>query len=94
MKTKFPIKLKDGSTLPAGLPVTFIPNRASVCLVQGERVEPFKVRVSSAFKAPTVKTMEKWCNNGIAKSIGGKNVETDGWDEKGTPSWVLAAGLI
>lgn len=56
--------------------------------------KPFQVRIESAFRAPNVKTMEKWSFDGIAKSIGGKKVEPDGYDENGLPSWFLVLGLI
>lgn len=45
-------------------------------------------------KSPTVKTMEKWSFDGIAKSVGNSTVEPDGWDSKGNPSWLLVFGYI
>lgn len=45
-------------------------------------------------KAPTLKTLEKWCSDGVAKTPFGKRVEPDGTDEFGAPSWVRAMGLI
>jgi hypothetical protein len=35
-----------------------------------------------------------WALDGVVKSVGGKNVEPDGFDEKGWPSWTLALGLL
>ena len=93
--TQKEIKLKDGSTLPKGLPVTFQKDLPSRCFVQREdRQEPYRVRVTSAFKAPSIATMQKWDNEGFCKSIGGKKVEPDGFDCDGTPSWMLALSLI
>lgn len=94
MKTQKDIKLKDGSTLPKGLPVTFIQDIPSRCLVQGERPEPYRVRISSAFKTPSMASLEKWSMDSICKSVAGKRVEPDGWDDVGSPSWLLALGLI
>lgn len=49
MNTQKPIKLKTGETLPAGLPVSFIPDEPFLCLVQGPREQPYKVRMRAAF---------------------------------------------
>lgn len=95
IKTQKEIKLKDGSTLAKGLPVTFQKDLPSRCLIQMKnRLEPFRVRVTSAFKEPSVTTLQKWDNEGFCKSIGGKKVEPDGWDCDSTPSWLLALSLI
>lgn len=56
--------------------------------------KPYQVRIQSAFRAPSVATMEKWSSDGVAKSIGGKKVEPDGYDENGLPSWFIILGLI
>jgi hypothetical protein len=45
-------------------------------------------------KAPSVNAMEKWLDDGVAKSILGKRVETDGYDSDGSPSWLLALEYI
>ena len=96
IKTQKEIKLKDGSTLPKGLPVTFKTDLPSRCFVEdlSKRPECFRVRVTSAFRAPSIATMQKWDNEGFCKSIGGKRVEPDGWDCDQTPSWMLALSLI
>ncbi len=94
IKTEKQIKLKDGSTLPKGLPVTFLPDTPSRCLVHGDRAEPYRVRVSSAFKVPSMKKLEEMSMDSICESVLGENVEPDGFDSKGSPSWLLALGLI
>lgn len=100
MKTQKQINLKDGLTdnglpyLPAGLPVTFIQGNPSRCLVQGQRHEPYKVRITSAFKTPSMKSLEKWTFDSVCKSVTGKRVEPDGWSDDGSPSWLLALGMI
>ena len=45
-------------------------------------------------KLPGMRSLEKWGMDSVCKSIGGKRVEPDGWDENGTPSWLLAMGLM
>jgi len=48
----------------------------------------------SGFKAPSVKTMEKWSNDAIALTPTGKRVEPDGYGPDGSPSWMLVLGII
>lgn len=45
-------------------------------------------------KPPTFKTLEKYSNNGIAKTPLGNSTEPDGYDSQGAPSWMLVLGLI
>jgi len=45
-------------------------------------------------KVPTEKTLMNWMEDGICKSLGGNQVEPDGWSFDGTPSWLLALSLI
>ena len=45
-------------------------------------------------RLPSLKTLEKYVYDGICKSVLGNNVEPDGWDSQGSPSWLLAMGLI
>jgi hypothetical protein len=47
------------------------------------------------FKAPSVKTMEKWeWDKGGCKTPVGTMVEPDGVDPDGWPSWMLIMGII
>jgi hypothetical protein len=101
MKTQLTVKVKDGNggvlVLPAGLPVTFgqVDGGLWRAFVSHEsRVEPYRVRIGSAFKEPSLNSLERWSNDGVCKSIGGKRVEPDGTDENGAPSWLLALGMI
>jgi len=45
-------------------------------------------------KAPSIATMEKWMNAGIAKATDGCKVEPDGTCSHGCKSWLLKLGLI
>ncbi len=93
MKTEKLIKLKTGEILPAGLPVTFQKDNWSSCLVQGDRPEPYRIRVSSAFNMPSMDELEEAVNDGVCPSVAGHSVEPDGWDHEGSPSWLLALGM-
>ncbi len=41
------------------------------------------------FKEPSLRTLEKWSSDGIAKSVTGHRVEPDGYGPDGSPSWLL-----
>lgn len=51
-------------------------------------------KLTGFVKEPSMKVLEKWINDSTAKSITGKKVEPDGYDEDGFPSWLLVLGLI
>ncbi len=104
MTTQLPVRVKnpanpnDVLVLNPGLNCTIGQNQDGQwrCFIPhpARPEKPFSVRVSSAFKAPSLKTLEKWSYDGVAKSIGGKRVEPDGYDENGLPSWMLVMGII
>jgi hypothetical protein len=48
----------------------------------------------SGFTEPSVNTMEKWVNDGVAKTMTGKECEPDGYGDDNSPSWLLVLGLI
>ena len=45
-------------------------------------------------KAPSIKTMEHWLCDGVAKATDGCEVEPDGICSHGKKSWLLQLGLI
>lgn len=45
-------------------------------------------------KPPSVATMTKWSNDGIAKATDGCKVEPDGTCPHGNPSWLLKLGYV
>lgn len=95
MKTQKEIKLKDGSTIPKGLPVTFIEGKDSRCLVHSPlHSEPLQVRITSAFKAPSMSLLERWSYESVVRTPTGKRVEPDGHGPDGSPSWLLVMGFI
>lgn len=64
-------------------------------------VRDFRVRARNLsfyfpknFKTPTLRTLEKWATDGVARSMLGRKVEPDGWDSDNSPSWLLALGLV
>lgn len=94
-KTEKEIKTKSGEILPKGSPVSFIGEDApNLCLVKGNRLEPYRVRITSAFHAPSMEELEEYASDSVCQSILGENVEPDGYDEHGSPSWLLALQMI
>ena len=45
-------------------------------------------------KQPSMKTLEVYVYDSICKSVTGKICEPDGYGPDGSPSWLLALGLI
>lgn len=43
---------------------------------------------------PTIKTLEKWQNDGICKTPCGCTVEPDGTCHHGKPSWLMLVGVV
>lgn len=55
----------------------------------------FKTRhMTSFFTPPSMKTLQKYSFDGIAKSVTGKKCEPDGYSDDGAPSWLLVLGMI
>ncbi len=55
----------------------------------------FKSRnYTNFFKAPSMASLEKWSDDGIAKTVTGKRTEPDGYGDDNSPSWLLALGMI
>lgn len=101
---KSDIKLKDGSTLQAGTPITIEFDKhmpSLVSLIVAGRPKPIKINPANLHKyfngfkmAPSRATMEKWLDSGIALSVTGQKVEPDGWGSDDAPSWLLALGIV
>ena len=99
------IKLKDGTVFPVGTEceISFVGNGSPSAILRvssnGEARE-FKVSCANlskyfkGFKVPSMASLERYSDEGICKSVLGKTVEPDGWDDEGSPSWLLALGLI
>ena len=91
------MKLKSGREYAGGTKFTLNFDPSGMELVDDlENKIRFGGRLDSYFgiKIPSMKTLEKWSEEGYAKSVGGKTVEPDGWDSEGTPSWMILLGMI
>jgi hypothetical protein len=54
----------------------------------------FKALYTSVCKQPSVTSLINWSEIGVCKSVNGKRIEPDGYDNDGFPSWLLVVGLI
>jgi len=53
-----------------------------------------KLRGAKKRKPPSLKTLERWVWDGVAKATDGCRVEPDGVCPHGCESWLLKLGLI
>jgi hypothetical protein len=91
-RTNKPLNLKTGEVLPIGQEVAEwnVKGMATLCKLASGHL----VRVRSAFKSPSEASLRRWDDEGFCMSVMGERVEPDGMDCHGSPSWMLALGLI
>jgi hypothetical protein len=95
------IKLKDGTVFPVGTEceISFVGNGSPLATIKTSSRD-FKVSCANlpkyfkGFKVPSMASLERYSDDGVCPSVLGKRVEPDGWDDEGSPSWLLALGLI
>jgi len=97
------IKLKSGEVIPQGEKVTmsFISGGNGVEIQSPSLGRSIKIPTRSAVrylsgftKEPSVKVMERWMYDGVAKTVTGHRTEPDGHGPDGSPSWMLVVGVI
>ena len=49
---------------------------------------------TTAKRIPSLRTLERWAMNGVARATDGCRVEPDGTCQHGAPSWLLELGYI
>lgn len=95
------LKLKDGKTFPTNTEVSLSwPDQGKPWLCQatiGER--NIKLKTSSLphyFDIDPIhmEELEEAVSDGLCSSVLGFSTEPDGWDEKGSPSWLMVLGMI
>lgn len=91
---------KAGFSIPAGTTLDLRLERDAIrATYQGRNVRftysGARQRFGPTFgKAPSLATLNKWSNDGIARTPTGERVETDGIGTDGAPSWLVVLGLI
>ena len=98
VKTKKGEELKRGEKLRVASWSNSYPYTLELLRDDGSRLV---LRVSNASrfldrfpKEPSIRTMEKWSMDGVAKAVDGSRVEPDGFSHDGAPSWLLVVGVI
>jgi hypothetical protein len=71
----------------------FLASYVSLNTEDGRRIVTRNLRVAG-LKIPSQRKLEHWSFDSVAKSVFGTDVEPDGWSYDGSPSWLLALGLI
>ena len=96
-----PVKLKDGREFPQGARFAIAFDKTPkgspllVATLESDSTVSFRtLRPSIFFRAPSLRTMEKWMDSGIARTVTGNKTEPDGYGPDGAPSWLLALGMI
>lgn len=95
--TKRPITLRVAGEIPAGTPIHWR-NGHGVLTLPGHP-EGVRVRATTAARAlgipePDDDAIDGWIFDSICESVMGEPIEPDGIDAHGSPSWLLALGLI
>lgn len=102
--TKIPLTLrKRGSSesleLPTGAVITWSAGKATATWAKDGEAQTTRISALSAAKAleieaPDEEQIKAWVHDSVCESILGERVEPDGVDEHGSPSWLLAMGLL
>lgn len=100
--TKTPVDGKPPVTIPQGTQIEVhfsetVPTR--LFLKHGDRL--LRIRLADAHKAvtgigkmPSLRTLERYSMDGVAKTPTGHRTEPDGYGPDGSPSWLLVMGVI
>jgi hypothetical protein len=96
MKTTRPINLKTGEKYDSGLEiVSWCPDeRPTICEVRLPDGRIIKGRIRLVLRTPSDRRIAAWCADSVCESVMGDTVEPDGYDSHGSPSWLLALGLV
>ncbi len=99
-KTLKDIKLGSGFIIPAGTECSLTLGESSIKAEFLGRSAKLGYRNAKAnfgapfTKAPSLGTLEKWSDEGVARTTTGERTEPDGIGSNGAPSWMLALGVI
>lgn len=66
---------------------------AHIAMVREAGVDDLRID-RAARRIPSLRSLERWASDGVAKATDGCRVEPDGSCPHGRPSWLLATGTI
>ena len=89
------IKMKSGITLLKDSMVEVNPVKGNnhICHIVADG-NGYNVNYLAVFREPSMECFEKWSWDDLCETPSGTEVEMDGHDPEGYPSWLLVAGLI
>ncbi len=98
-KLKIDLKTKDGTVTPAGTEVGVVFRNGIAVVLIGDREVRMRVTRLAKYctgftKEPSLATLEKWNEAGYCLTVTGRKTEPDGYGSDGSPSWLLALGVI
>ncbi len=89
------LQIHFSETTPGWVYFDFAGKARALGIYHADVVPLRAVNTLSGFtKPPSMNTLEKWSNDGVAKSVTGARVEPDGYGPDGSPSWLLVLGFI
>jgi hypothetical protein len=59
-----------------------------------ERRDSLPTWAHGVHSIPTMRQLEKWSNDGIARTVDGQRIEPDGTAANGAPSWLIVLGML
>lgn len=73
--------------------------RAEICLVSnGKNTVNLKTenlpKYFDEIEMPSDEELEDMIHDSICLSVFGNDIEPDGWDHEGSPSWLMAMGIV
>lgn len=94
--TLLSFKLKSGERVPVGCDLTWTGRGGAQVEYEGRTI---KISAKTAAKVlevdfPSDEDLARWVCDSLVYSVMGEQVEPDGYDCYGSPSWLLALGII
>lgn len=98
IKTKIGVQFNTGESLQL---VSYDENYPHLMRLRASDGRTLALHPATAYQSlrgfsrpPSMGTLNRWMDDGVAKAVDGARVEPDGFSPAGAPSWLLAMGLI
>lgn len=92
---------KDGTVIPAGseLKVDWKGGTKPFVTIESAGIQDLRTKNKNValllgIHIPDMDELEEESNDGVCSSVLGESVEPDGYDQYGSPSWLLVYGVI
>ncbi len=96
METEKQIKLRNGVVCPKGSEISWSEGKATIRSTDGclHQISALGAARALGIETPGEEMLSLWCADSVVESVLGFQVEPDGYDPEGSPSWLLALDLI